>query len=389
MDNQFNNIELEKDRIVCQGRGISKRFFGVTALNAIDFDIKKGEIHGLVGKNGAGKSTLVNILSGFIPFTQGEILINGIKVPKNYNPGMAEKLRIYFIPQSPFILPQRSVTENLFAGYTLKKKNGLVDDTKMREITEDIIKKSGFYFSPDQEMQTLPIDTQKFLLLGKGIYITNADIFMFDEITAALNIEKRDYLFNLVKKLKAAGKSIIFISHYLKEIIRYCDRVTVLRDGNKITTDDISNVTEEELSKLVIGKDIVEYSLTADTSVMHKNLKILLSVKDLMTLGDYDSINFDLYNHEVLGFAGLEGCGKDEIFTSLIGLKHDSGKIMIDGREVVMNSPNSAIKQSVVYLPQEKEKEAILHGLSIEENIMQSTYQNLTSDRSDSLSMVI
>lgn len=369
-------IKDDQDRVICKVVNLSKIYPGVIALDSVDLELLKGEVHGLIGKNGAGKSTLVNILAGFTLGSSGEIWIKGKKMLPNYSPYVAEKLSIYLVPQNPLTLPQRSLTENMFIGYTLRKRSGLIDEKKMRDTTIEIIKRFKLNLNPDQEMQTIPLDAQKLLLFGKGIYIANANIFMLDEITASLNVEERKVLSDMIRELINEEKTILFISHHLKEIMQYCNRITVLRDGKKIITENISNVSEEKLSELIVGKDVEEYSQAIEEDKQNNGIRKVLSVKNLCISGACDSINFDLHKNEVLGFAGLDNCGKEELFRALFGAKKfESGIIEIEGKQIKPKSPEHAIKEGVVYLPKNREEEAIMHGLSIEDNMMKIIYK--------------
>ncbi len=250
------SAELAATEVVCRVENVSKYFPGVAALKSVSFDIRKGEIHGVIGKNGAGKSTIVNILAGITPLNSGSIWIKGQRIPRNYSPRTAEELSVYLVPQNPLVLPNRSITENLFIGYMRRKRSGLLDEESMKSVASDIIKSFGFQLSPDQEMGGLPIDTQKLLLLGRGIFVANAEIFLLDEITASLNVEGRKKIDDVIGNLVAQGKSIVFISHHLKEVINYCDRVTVFRDGSKVATAEGRSLTEESLASLIIGKEL-------------------------------------------------------------------------------------------------------------------------------------
>ena len=374
-----SNIRLPKNDIICQVENVSKAFPGVVALNSVSFDIRKGEIHGIIGKNGAGKSTIVNILAGFTQRTSGEIIISGEKTPRNFTPKNAEQHALFLVPQNPLILPQRSITENLFIGYTWKKQNGLIEENKMRKKAEEIIDRFGFKLNPDQEMGTLPIDTQKLLLFGKGIYIANADIFMLDEITASLNIDQRQILDSILQVQVSNGKSIIFISHHLKEILKYCQRVTVLRNGCKVTTMDIKNLNEADLTTLIVGKDIVEYSNT-EIKKNKKDKRPVLQVKKFSAIDPAVSFDFELYENEVLGFIGLEGCGKEELFETLVGSrKSKNAEIVIDGSKINMKSPKDAISRGIGYLPGKREEESVFHDISIIDNMTKLMLKKATS----------
>ncbi len=364
--------------IACQVKHLSKRFPGVAALSDINLEIACGEVHGVIGKNGAGKSTFVNILAGLIPISEGEIRIRGKVMGRHYHPRRAEQMGIFLVPQHPLILPGRNVIENLFVGQSLKNKAGLADERRMRSMTEDIIQRLGLSVSPDQDMAALSIDTQKLLLLGKGVYIADATILMLDEITASLNVNERKFLHKVILDIKKSGKSIIFISHHMKEIIQFCDRVTVFRNGNNIITADIGTVSEATLSESIVGTDYAAYKAEITDIKRNEDKPILLSCRDLTRRDAFEAISFDLREGEVIGFAGLMGCGKDLLFRTLFGLeREDSGQVLFKEEELSIPDPGSAIRMGIAYLTDRRESEGLLHGRSIEENLLQLTYRKL------------
>ncbi|MCD8141469.1 MAG: ATP-binding cassette domain-containing protein [Planctomycetaceae bacterium] len=280
------------------------------------------------------------------------------------------------MPQNPLVLGQRSITENIFVGNNITKKSGLVDEKRMRAITEEIIARLGFRLDPDQLMGSLPVDTQKLLLLGRGIYVVKADIFMLDEITASLNIKERRYLEKLIGELMNEGKSIIFISHHLKEIMQYCNRITVFRNGNKIITEDCAELSEADIARLIVGKEVKEYSADERTTPsVTISAEDVLKVEDVRIRRVVNGVGFTLKNNEVLGFAGLEGCGKDELFKYLIGAEPGSGSITLDGRRMEITRPAQAIAGGIAYLPRKREEETVFHGRSIEENMLLLIYR--------------
>ena len=369
-------LSSRQDGFVCDVRNVFKLYPGVVALNNVSFDIRPGELHGVIGKNGAGKSTIVNILAGMIDRTSGEISIGGRKMPLQYTPRDAENAGVYLVPQSPLILAHRSITENIFVGNNITKKSGLVDEGRMRAVTEEIIGRLGFHLYPTQLMGSLSVDTQKLLLLGRGIYVVKSGIFMLDEITASLNIEERKYLKTLIGELINAGKSIIFISHHLKEIMEYCHRITVFRNGSKIITEDVEKLSETDIAKLIVGKEVKEYHADERTIPgAYTSHESILKVENVIVRKACNNISFELKSNEVVGFAGLEGCGKDELFRFLIGAEAGSGMIVLDGRWVEISRPAQAIAKGIAYLPRKREEETVFHGRSIEENMLLLIYR--------------
>lgn len=356
---------------ICKIQNVSKIYPGVRALDNISMDIRQGEIHGIIGKNGAGKSTLVNILAGFTSRTSGTISVCGQKIPRNYKPQIAEKFSMFLVPQNPLILPNRSILENLFSGYLIKDKHGFIDKSKMYEKAAEIIDIFHLNLNPNQEMGLLRVDIQKMLLFGKAVYVANTNVFMLDEITASLNATERVLLEKVLNELKSKGKSILFISHHLKEILKYCDRVTVLRNGKKIETTNVKNVAEEQLAAMIVGEGVNAYKATKK-HVADTNAKPILEIKNFRLYEDAQPNSFTIAPNEVLGIAGIEGCGKDELFGFLSGsLKESTGTILLQGKVCKFNSPHEAINKGVVLLPRDREVESLFHGLSIKINMMQ------------------
>jgi len=369
-------------KAICCVRDVSKYYPGVIALDKVNFDVYSSEIHGIIGKNGAGKSTVVNILAGFTPRSSGEILINGKSMPINYNPRIAETQSVFLVSQNPMILSERNIIENLFIGYTRKNKNGFVDYKGMRLITEEILNRFNLNLDPEQEMGFLPIDTQKLILLGKGIYVANAKIFMLDEITSSLNIKQEKIMDEILEEMVSQGKAIIFISHHLKEVMKYCTRVTVFRNGNSISTELVEKLNENALANLIVGKELKQSSQCSNTiNINSKN--VVLDVKNFCLPYCNESIDFSLYEHEVLGFVGLEGCGKEELFRYLAGAggtgKPKSAKISLKGKIVNLTTPKVALKHGIGYLPRNRETEAVLHGISILNNIVFLVFDEIMS----------
>lgn len=361
--------------LVCDVRNVSKLYPGVVALNNVSFDVRRGELHGVIGKNGAGKSTMVNILAGMTERTSGEVYIGGKEMPRQCTPLMAEKAGVYLVPQNPLILAQRTITENIFVGNNITRKCGLVDEGRMRAVTEEIIAKLGFKLDPGQLMGALPVDTQKLLLLGRGIHVVKADIFMLDEITASLNIEERKNLEKLIGELMNEGKSIVFISHHLKEIMQYCHRITVFRNGSKIITENCSELSEADIATLIVGKELKEYSADERVATDAAIDRDILKVGNATVRRVCNGISFELRNNEVLGFAGLEGCGKDELFKFLIGAEKGVGTITLDDKRLDVSRPAQAIAAGIAYLPRKREEETVFHGRSIEENMLLLIYR--------------
>lgn len=346
-------------------RGISKSFPGIQALDRVDFDLRKGEIHALVGENGAGKSTLIKIITGVHQPDAGEILWEGQKVVFP-NPTAALRHRIAAVYQQPASFPHLTITENIFLGHPLvsplfKRLNWREMHKKARELLESL----GSDLAPSTPMGSLSAAQQQIVEIAKALSI-NARVLIMDEPTAALTKREAEELYRIMRQLKAQGTPLIFISHRLEDIFEVADRVTVLRDGKKVGTWMVSEVSEKELIRAMVGREIDQLF----PKVQAERGPELLRVEDLSRVGYFSNVSFSLCAGEILGMSGLVGSGRTEVAHALFGITPaDQGKIFVEDKEVNIQNPLDAIAYGIGYLPEDRLRQGLFLPMSITDNI--------------------
>lgn len=367
-------------------KSVKKKFPGVLAIDDVDLNVKQGEIHGIIGKNGAGKSVLMTIIAGITTASDGKMFLNDKEINlKTFSPSMAKELGIVLIPQEPLIFPYMSVIDNLFINSEKKQKSGLLDMKSMEKVVLEIAEKMSIKISPYAPIGSLPLEDQQLLYFGKSLFINHARIILLDEITASLPNEKKLQLLNILRERIKENPTLSFtlITHYINEVISFCDRVTILRDGKAIKTLNVPETNAKELSDYIVGecKDntIDPASLTKKKEI-NTTEEPILKIKNLCHAGHYKNINLDLHKNEVIGLAGLDGSGKYEFLETLAGLiQPGSGDILFNGHKLVIDSPATAIKKGITYLPKKREEEAIIHNRSVEENGLISIYERISN----------
>jgi ribose transport system ATP-binding protein len=344
---------------------INKSFYGVKVLENINFDLKEGEVHALIGENGAGKSTLVKILMGHYIKDSGKIYINDKEVNVT-SVKDAMNLNIAFVQQEIATLPNMTIWENMFLGRELKNRFGFLDVKKMKEITSEKLKKTGLDIDPDTIIGSLPIGKQQLITIASAL-LWNKKVIILDEPTSALTSKEIDVLFKTIKDLKKEKVSFIYITHRLEEIFEVSDRVTVLRDGQVIGTKDIDGIEIEGIIKMMVGYEMHDrYPKREDTSG-----RIILKVNKLTKEPLYRDINFDLKEGEILGFSGLMGSGRTEIMQTIFGIiKKYSGQIFINDKKVNITSPIKARKYGIAYITENRKEEGLVLDFSLDENIV-------------------
>jgi ribose transport system ATP-binding protein len=340
---------------------ISKSFFGNTVLDDVTFSVRRGEVHCLLGENGAGKSTLMKILSGAYVCESGEIILDGEKLEHN-SPSKSIEAGISVIYQELNMLPDLPVYENVFVGKEFTK--GIVFDRK-RQIEEtrkylDII---GLKVDPRVPVSQLSIAQQQMLEIAKAIS-NNCKVLVLDEPTASITDKEVRILFDIVRDLKKKGLGIIYISHRMAELFEIGDRVTVLRDGKFIGTREIREVTEADLTKMMVGREV---SFDKIQNLARTN-ETVMEVRDLCYRNRVKNVSFDLHKGEILGFSGLVGSGRTEIAKCIIGAYRHTGSIKYRGEEMPRNVADT-IKRGVVYLSEDRKGEGLVLIHTLADNI--------------------
>lgn len=356
---------------------ITKRFPGVLALSNVDFALRKGEVHALLGENGAGKSTLMKILSGVYQADEGSIIFEDQSV-SFVNPLSAQKAGITIIHQEFNLFPELTVEDNIFIGREFCKNNRWrLDEKQQRQAAIDILQKLNLNIAPDTLVADLTVAQQQMVEIAKAISV-NAKILIMDEPTAALTETEIDSLFQVTRLLKEQGTGIVYISHRLEELALIADRATVMRDGQFIATVDYDAVKISDLIAMMVGRDLGNIYPRREPLSQHKPV---LEVSGLTRKGVLNNIDFTLHQGEILGFAGLMGAGRTELARAIFGADPiDSGTIKLNGKVTVVKDIPDAIKQGISYLTEDRKKEGLALGLSVERNIMLGNYPEY-SDR--------
>ncbi len=342
---------------------------GVMANKDVTLCVNQGEIHALSGENGAGKSTLMKILFGEEQATSGEIFVNGKKVNIT-SPQMAIGLGIGMVHQHFMLVPSLTVTENMIMG--VEPKKGLFIDKKYaREQVEEIGKKYNLYIDPDKKVSDLTVGQKQKVEILKALF-RGAKILILDEPTAVLTPQETAELFEQLKNLKKNGYTIIFISHKLNEIKEICDRITIIRRGVTMGVHDVAGVTEEDISRLMVGRDVV---LKIEKKPAAPG-KPLIKVKDLKVVDEtgtvnVDGVSFALREGEILGIAGVEGNGQSQLISAITGMGHvTSGTIEMEGKSIVGASVRKIRDLKMAHIPEDRMTTGVASNLSITENVI-------------------
>ncbi|MBE6044249.1 sugar ABC transporter ATP-binding protein [Clostridium thermopalmarium] len=357
---------------------IHKRFPGVYALKNVNLEVRKGEVHGLLGENGAGKSTLMKILGGVHAQDEGKVYVEGVDCGI-ITPSKAVELGIGFVHQELNLAESLTVAENVYMG-RLPYKNkalGIVDYKKLYEDTDKIIKKLGINIKPTDIVGELETAKKQMVEIAKAISL-NAKIIIFDEPTTSLSNKDVANLFKVIETLKSEGVASIYISHRLNEIFDICDRATVLRDGTFIGTCEIKEISQEKLINMMVGRELKD--------LFPKEIftpgEVVLETKDLCdTTGKIKNINIKARKGEILGIAGLVGSGRSEVMRLIFGADPiGGGEIKINGNKVKIKSPEDAIKNGICLLTEDRKKQGLSLIMSVADNITITSLKNFFLD---------
>jgi len=361
------------ENLVLETRNICKSFFKNEVLINVNFSCEAGEIHSLVGENGAGKSTLMRIISGVYTASSGEYLING-EVRHFNNTLEAQQAGISIMHQEFNLIPYLTVYENIFLGRQLLKKGGSIDAQAMRKQTMELAGNLDIKLDPNSLVSELSVAQQQMIEILKAISI-NTQIIIMDEPTAALTIAEVDSLFNLIRKLKAEGRTIIYISHRLNEIFEISDRITILKDGATMGTKRIDEVTKDDVVSMMVGRPVDNIFPERDRLLSTDEV---LKVENLVLKKDQEGMCFSLKRGELLCLTGLEGQGQREAIRSLFGLYRPfSIELMINGQKAQIKSPASAKKRGMLFLTDDRKAEGLFLDLEIFSNIAFPIIQKL------------
>jgi rhamnose transport system ATP-binding protein len=344
-------------------RGICKRFGATRALEDVSLDLRRGEVHALVGENGAGKSTLIKVMTGIYPPDEGEVLVDGEPVSLR-SAADAQRLGIAAIYQEPLIFPDLSVAENIYIGH--QDQGPVVRWRQMCTDAEAILARLDVHIDPRiSASEGLPVATQQAIEIAKAISL-DVRVLIMDEPTAALSAHEVERLFRQVRQLRDAGVAVLFISHRLDEVFEIADRVSVFRDGRHVSTDARDDVTRSRLIAAMVGRQMSDFYARHD----HHAGEVILRVRDLGRTGKFAGVSFDLRRGEVLGLAGLVGAGRTDIALALFGIAPaETGTVELGGQLVTIATPRQALNHGIAYLSEDRRHVGLSLPQSVTANI--------------------
>ncbi len=353
-------------------KGITKVFPGVRALDNVDFFLEKGEIHALVGENGAGKSTLMKILFGIYQPDEGKITINGNEVVIS-SPSFAQHQGISMVHQEIMLIPEMSIGQNIALGREAKGVVGSLDWKEIYRDAKENLARVGLTIDPRTKIKNLSVANQQMVEIAKSLS-WNAQVIIMDEPTSTLTPHEIEQLFVVLRKLSDEGVGIIIITHRLEEVFELAHRVTVFRDGHKINSWPIQEVTKEQMINAMVGRKVEDASRPPFDREKVEKLRV-----DHITTPKVKDVSFEAYQGEILGIAGLVGAGRSELVRAIFGADPiDSGEIFINGKKVTINSPMDAIGKGIGLLPEDRKVMGLVLSATLESNIALPVYETLS-----------
>ena len=338
-------------------KNITKLYSGTVALRDVSLTVKKGEVHGLIGKNGAGKSTLVGVMSGLVEPSSGQILLDG-ETFSALTPIMARRHHISIITQEPQVIEESTVAENLFFPQYIEGKK-IIDWKELSRRAGRILREAGLVMDPDLQVRNLSVSERQLLLVIKACYVEKGELIIMDEVSASLSQRDQKILYGIIQRLTEEGKTVIFISHHTKELLEVCDVVTVIRDGRNVKSVRREELDLKTLAGLIVGNENYEAKQGEDLSSLATE-EVLFSLEGFTSFGKFRSVSLTLHRGEIVGLAGLRGSGRTELFRSIIGAdRHDSGR-------------------RVVYLTEEREAEGMVPIASVRQNLTMSILDKIS-----------
>jgi ribose transport system ATP-binding protein len=360
--------------IILQVENISKSFPGVKALDSVSFDLRKGEVHALVGENGAGKSTLMKILSGVYQADDGVIHFKG-EVVTFRDVNQAHDAGIGIIYQELNLIPHLSVAANIFIGREPLTRFGTLDEKKMNADAVAVLGRLNIHLDPTIILNTLPVSKQQMVEIAKALSI-NSEVLIMDEPTSALTESEIDELFMVIHSLRDRGVAIIYISHRLDELKHIVDRISIFRDGHSISTDDYAAIGMDEIVNRMVGRKL-ENIFPPKVNIPTKEK--LLEVRNIVRAGVLHDISFDLYRGEILGISGLMGAGRSELGRAIFGADPiDSGDVFMNGRKLSLNSPSDAISAGIAFLSENRKEDGLAVKMQLAENVTMANVQEIS-----------
>ena len=354
-------------------RGVAKSFGSVVALKSADLTVHMNSIHALVGENGAGKSTLVKIVAGLYQRDAGDFLLRGESVDFR-STAEAKAAGVAVIYQEPTLFPDLSVTENIFMGRQPTLSFGRIDRKAMRAEAEELFTRLAVRIDPDRPAEGLSIADQQIIEIAKAISV-DARVLIMDEPTAALSGIEVDRLFAVARSLRDEGRALVFISHRFDEVFALCDTITVMRDGQYISTDAIQDTSVDEIVRRMVGREV--------TDLFPKEVAplgdVLLEVEGLNSAGVFHDVSFTVRSGEIVGLSGLVGAGRSEIVRAVFGVdRYDSGAVRMHGKSVPKLNPTAAMAAGMALVPEDRRKQGLVLESSVARNLTLSTRTQLS-----------
>ena len=363
---------MAETRNILSMTGIAKNFPGVVALDNVDFSLRRGEVHGLMGENGAGKSTLIKVLTGVEHPDSGSIELEG-KLVQVRSPQHSQELGISTVYQEVNLCTNISVAENIVLGHE-PHRFGSIDWKKMNVLASQALKRLDIDIDVTKPLGDYSIAIQQMVAIARSLEITTAQILILDEPTSSLDVNETNLLFEVVRKLKSQGLGIIFITHFLDQIYRIADRITVLRNGKLVGTYDTASLPRIELVAKMLGRSMTDLDAVSQSKVQHEQKQTaerLLEAKQLGRAGSLEPLDLELRANEVLGLAGLLGSGRTEVANLLFGVDApDTGSLMLNGKKLERFSPLESLKNGIALCPEDRKAEGVVGDLTIRENII-------------------
>lgn len=360
--------------VILEVEHVSKSFPGVKALDNVSFDLRKGEVHALVGENGAGKSTLMKILSGVYRADEGAISYKGKEV-SFHDVTQARQAGIGIIYQELNLIPHLSVAANIFIGREPLTRFGTLDEKKMNADAVTLLGRLNIRLDPTIRLNQLPVSKQQMVEIAKALSI-DSEVLIMDEPTSALTEAEIDELFAVIHTLRDRGVAIIYISHRLEELKHIVDRISIFRDGRSISTDDYAAINLDEIVNRMVGRELKNMFPPKQNVPSQEKI---LEVRHIVRRGILHDISFDLYHGEILGIAGLMGAGRSELGRAIFGADPiDSGEVIMNGRRLSLNSPSDAIKAGIAYLSENRKEEGLAVKMQLAENVTMANVQEIS-----------
>lgn len=357
--------------VVLTMRQIGKTFPGVIALENVDFTLRKGEIHALMGENGAGKSTLIKVLTGVEEFETGEIKMHGKdEAIINKSPQEAQRNGISTVYQEVNLCPNLSVAENLFIGREPRRAK-MIDWKKMNQKSKELLASLDIDIDVTKALENYSIAIQQMIAIARAVDMS-AKVLILDEPTSSLDDSEVEKLFALMKKLKKDGVGIIFVTHFLEQVYAICDHITVLRNGRLVGEYAVENLPRVQLVAKMMGKDFDDLAAIKKVGERdNKKEEIIIEAKNLGRVGSIKPFNIQIHKGEVIGLTGLLGSGRSELARCIYGAdKSDSGELLVKGQKLLVGAPIQAMQNGMAYLPENRKEEGIIAELSVRENIV-------------------